>query len=51
MKVPAHEPEDALDAWLVAGLVSAIVLPVISLEKWARKVRHKKNCKTRNGLL
>ena len=41
----------ALDAWLVAGLVSAVVLPVISLEKWARKVRHKKNCKTRNGLL
>ena len=31
----------ALDAWLAAGLVSAIVLPVISLEKRVRKVRHK----------
>ena len=31
----------ALDAWLVAALVSAIILPVISLEKWARKVRQR----------
>ena len=31
----------ASDAWLVATLVSAIIVPVISLEKWARKVRQR----------
>ncbi len=38
----------ALDAWLVAGLVSAIVLPVISLEKWVRKGRHKEELRHTN---
>jgi Ca2+-transporting ATPase len=32
----------ALDAWLAAALVSAVVLPVISLEKRVRQTLHKR---------